>query len=308
MPSPSSAGNLSRLISSSVSHLDILLQPSLSAGASPRPVWQPPPGELTQKLLAATSLRRRIPSFGGIVATRFLLGLFTDPCLPPFSLITAQWYRRSEQPIRVATWYSTNGIATMFAAILSYGLGHIQSKSFHAWQVIFIFVGLITCLTSPFVYWLLDSNITSARFLNEEEKTMAVERLRANQTGIGSNEFKWTQVWEMLYDPKSYLFLAMSLLLNIGAAFTTVFGPTLIANFSYDNYLSSCSTCPSAVCLDPHDLVRCSQVEIQGPHPRCIHGPRRRRSRYSLCRRHLLPLPSAGGSSRLLPSCLPLWW
>lgn len=102
----------------------------------------------------------------------------------------------------------------------------------------------MTCLTAPFVYWLVDSDITSARFLKEDEKNMAVERLRANQTGTGSNEFKWPQVYEMLYDPKSYLFLAMTLLLNIGAAVTTVFGPTLIANFGFDKYVTSLLNMP----------------------------------------------------------------
>lgn len=37
--------------------------------------------------------------YHGIYVTRFLLGLFEAGCLPLFSLITAQWYRRSEQPV-----------------------------------------------------------------------------------------------------------------------------------------------------------------------------------------------------------------
>jgi MFS family permease len=61
-------------------------------------------------------------SFPALMATRFFLGLFEAGCLPLFSILTAQWYRRSEQPVRVAAWYSTNGLATMFAAIVSYGL------------------------------------------------------------------------------------------------------------------------------------------------------------------------------------------
>lgn len=42
-------------------------------------------------------------NFGGLVATRFLLGLFEAGCLPLFSILTAQWYRRSEQPLRVVS-------------------------------------------------------------------------------------------------------------------------------------------------------------------------------------------------------------
>lgn len=71
---------------------------------------------------AAQACMAAATSFPALMATRFFLGLFEAGCLPLFSILTAQWYRRSEQPVRVAAWYSTNGLATMFAAIVSYGL------------------------------------------------------------------------------------------------------------------------------------------------------------------------------------------
>lgn len=74
-------------------------------------------------------------NFGGLMATRFLLGLFEAGCLPLFSIITSQWYRRAEQPLRVAAWYGTNGLATIIAAALSYGLGHIKSDILAEWQM-----------------------------------------------------------------------------------------------------------------------------------------------------------------------------
>jgi MFS family permease len=74
-------------------------------------------------------------SFSGLMATRFFLGLFEAGCLPLFSLITSQWYRRAEQPIRVAAWYGTNGLASIFAAALSVGLAHIHSDVLKSWQM-----------------------------------------------------------------------------------------------------------------------------------------------------------------------------
>jgi len=74
-------------------------------------------------------------SYSGLLATRFFLGLFEGGCLPLFSVITNQWYRRAEQPIRVAAWYGTNGLATIVAAAVSYGLGHIRSEALHSWQM-----------------------------------------------------------------------------------------------------------------------------------------------------------------------------
>jgi MFS family permease len=74
-------------------------------------------------------------SYAGLMTTRFLLGLFEAGCLPLFSVITSQWYRRQEQPMRVAAWYSMNGIANLTAAALAYALGHIKSKYLLPWQV-----------------------------------------------------------------------------------------------------------------------------------------------------------------------------
>lgn len=61
------------------------------------------------------------------MAVRGMLGLFEAGCLPLFSIITSTWYRRSEQPLRIAAWYGTNGLATIVGAALSYGLGKINS-------------------------------------------------------------------------------------------------------------------------------------------------------------------------------------
>lgn len=74
-------------------------------------------------------------NFGSLMAARFFLGLFEAGCLPLFSVITSQWYRRAEQPLRIAAWYSTNGMATILAAALSYGLAHIQSDVLFPWQM-----------------------------------------------------------------------------------------------------------------------------------------------------------------------------
>jgi MFS family permease len=183
-------------------------------------------------------------SFGGLMAARFFLGLFEAGCLPLFSIITSQWYRRAEQPIRVAAWYGTNGLATMVASALSYGLGHIPSPSLESWQIIFLFVGLVTVISAPFIYWKLDNDIPSARFLSEADKPKAIERLRANQTGTGSRDFKWKHVVEIALEPKTYLWLALSMLLNVGASVTNTFGPLILNGLGFDKYTTSLLNIP----------------------------------------------------------------
>ncbi len=110
--------------------------------------WQPfssvllvkvPPRVLMPALLlgwgVAQALLPACRGFASLLADRFVLGLFEAGCLPLFSVLTAQWYRRAEQPLRVAAWYGTNGIATVVAAALSYGLGRIESPVLAPWQM-----------------------------------------------------------------------------------------------------------------------------------------------------------------------------
>ncbi|KAK3389666.1 major facilitator superfamily domain-containing protein [Podospora didyma] len=183
-------------------------------------------------------------SFTALLVDRFFLGLFEAGCLPLFSVMTSQWYRRSEQPIRVAAWYGTNGIATIVAACLSYGLGSIKSPHLKPWQILFLFTGLITIATVPIIYWRLDNDITSARFLTEREREQGVERLRANQTGVGSRKLKWKQVLEVFLDIKTYLFICMALANNLGAQVTNTFGPLILQGLGFDKYKTTLLNIP----------------------------------------------------------------
>lgn len=109
---------------------------------------------------------------------------------------------------------------------------------------IFLFTGLITIATVPFVYWKLDNDVASARFLTELERAQAIERLRANQTGAGSRDFKKHHLIEAALDIKTYLFIGMSLGSNLGAQVTNTFGPLILKNFGFDKYKTSLLNMP----------------------------------------------------------------
>lgn len=109
---------------------------------------------------------------------------------------------------------------------------------------IFLFTGLVTVCSVPFVYWKLDNDPSTARFLNETERAMAVERLRANQSGADSREVRWSQVLEVFTDAKSYLFVVMSFGNNVGAQVVNTFGPLILDGLGYDKFKTSLLNIP----------------------------------------------------------------
>lgn len=48
--------------------------------------------------------------FAGVAALRVLSGAFEAIADPAFMLITSMYYRREEQPSRIAAWYAWNGV------------------------------------------------------------------------------------------------------------------------------------------------------------------------------------------------------
>jgi len=56
--------------------------------------------------------------------------------------------------------------------------------------------------------YLPDSPV-DAKFLNDHDKLIALERLRANQMGVVSTEWKWEHVIESLLDIKTWCWFAL---------------------------------------------------------------------------------------------------
>lgn len=67
-----------------------------------------------------------------------------------------------------------------------------------------MFCGLLTVAFSLVVLIFMPDSPMEAKCLNHREKIIAVERLRANQMGVVSREWRWDHVWETLYDMKTW--------------------------------------------------------------------------------------------------------
>jgi ACS family allantoate permease-like MFS transporter len=132
-------------------------------------------------------------SFASLMVCRFILGVLESPVNPAFMVVTSQWYKRDEQPERSGFWNMGLSIAQIIGGVLGYGFGQIQYRDWNPWRWFFIIYGAITVLWGFVLYmWFPDSPMT-ARWLSEEDRVLAVERVRENRTGIVNTEWKWEQ-------------------------------------------------------------------------------------------------------------------
>jgi len=167
-------------------------------------------------------------SYGGLMASRFLLGAFEAMVIPLFSVITIAFYRRSEQAFRVACWYSCYGLSTVISAPLVYGFGAIKSDTLYRYQIVYLFFGLVTIVIGIATYWWAHDSPGEARYLSPEDRLKAVDRLKANQQGVISHEFKFKQVLSAWGELKYWLFMIMVVAVNAGASVSSVFGSIIL--------------------------------------------------------------------------------
>lgn len=183
-------------------------------------------------------------NFTGLIICRVLLGAFEATILPSFVFISGfrlstilvvvskeltlqaqMWWTRREQSFRTIAWQIANSCAAIFGPLLSYGIGHATSGGLEAYQGIFIFMGALSLGISPLVWYLLPNSPTSAKFLRKgDDRLIALERVRENNTGTKSSTWKWSQVKETVTDVKTYLWAGMFLCCAIPSGGIGAFG------------------------------------------------------------------------------------
>lgn len=159
--------------------------------------------------------------FSSLAAVRFFLGAIEVSTVPVAIYITGAFYTKEEQVTRVALWYTTSGWAAVFSGFLAWAMYHAGS---FRWQGIFVLYGSMTFVTGIFLYFFLASSPTNAKWLTEEEKIIALHRVRGNKTGTEVWKFSWPQLRETLSDIRLYLMFLMLVATGMPNGGLTAFG------------------------------------------------------------------------------------
>jgi MFS transporter, ACS family, allantoate permease len=110
-------------------------------------------------------------------------------------------------------WIGSAGLGYVISGISSFGIGHITS-SLDSWRLIFLIWGAITTAWGLVLVVLLPGSPLSARFLTEQERAIAVNRVKGNNTGIENKKFKMKQFTEAMLDLKTWLLFLFAVTSN----------------------------------------------------------------------------------------------
>lgn len=172
-------------------------------------------------------------SFAGIATNRFMLGVTEAVVNPAFVLIMSIWYTNPEQPLRLEAYYCTNGLATMFGGLIGYAVGHITT-GLAQWMYVFLIFGALSLACGGVSWFVLPDIPSTARFLNERERRIAVDRVSRNKQGVKNHHFRSYQAVQCARDPKTWMLFVMAVGAQVPNSALTSFTSIIIDSFGFD--------------------------------------------------------------------------
>jgi MFS family permease len=161
-----------------------------------------------------------------------------------------------------------NGVAGIFGGLLGYAIGHITT-GLQQWMYVFLIFGAIS-MTWAVVFTIFMPDLpTSARFLNEREKVVAVERVASNRQGVKNHHFKAYQVKQFLRDPKTWILFFMSIAAQIPNAAQSSFTSLILEGFGFTALQTQYMQIPGNV-IQIVSLLLSGWISSRFPNMRCI--------------------------------------
>lgn len=170
-------------------------------------------------------------------AVRFLLGIFEAGMFPGIAYYLSRWYRRSELAFRLSLYIVMSPLAGAFGGLLASAILKLDHFSgLHEWRMIFAIEGIITVLLALIGFCTLTDRPATARWLTEEEKDLAVARIKSERVGTTTvlDTIDKTKLFKGMSCPVTLSTAFVFLLNNITVQGLAFFAPTIVRTLYRD--------------------------------------------------------------------------
>ncbi|KAK6338644.1 hypothetical protein TWF696_009455 [Orbilia brochopaga] len=191
---------------------------------------------------ALTALSR---NFTDLLLTRFFLGVTEAPFYPGAVYILSIFYTRKEIASRIAILYTGNILATAFAGLIAAGVFHGLDgvQGLKGWKWLFILQGAVTFAVAIVGYFVLPDFPLTTRWLTEDERKLAHERMEADTVANKGETSTWKGLAQATRDPVVWLFAAMAHMHLAANGFKNFF-PTVVETLGFSTTITLVLTCP----------------------------------------------------------------
>ncbi|RYP58599.1 hypothetical protein DL769_008886 [Monosporascus sp. CRB-8-3] len=172
-----------------------------------------------------------VNDLSGACAVRFVLGIFEAGMMPCISYYLSRWYRRAELAFRLSLFIVMAPLAGAFGGLLASGILKLPNfAGLHEWRMIFAIEGIITIGLSLLSFFTLTDRPETARWLSQEEKDLAIARVKSERVAQTSvlDKINRKKLWLGFFNPVVLSTAVIFLLNNITVQGLAFFTPTIV--------------------------------------------------------------------------------
>ncbi|GAA5979329.1 hypothetical protein JCM5350_006970 [Sporobolomyces pararoseus] len=171
-----------------------------------------------------------VKNFQDFVGVRIALGLAEGGVIPGIAYLCTRFYTRSELSFRIGVFLSLGpGLSGAFGGLLAAGFLSADVNGLHSWQKIFVFEGAITAFFALVFFFTLPTSPESTKWLNEEERELAVLRMKIEHNGVSTDKTTFRTVLKAMSNPYTWMCCLGYNGTNIVVQGVSIFLPTIIA-------------------------------------------------------------------------------
>ncbi|KAJ5989192.1 Major facilitator superfamily domain general substrate transporter [Penicillium waksmanii] len=192
-----------------------------------------------------------VKGYGGLLATRLMLGVAEAGLYPGVAYYITLWYPRHRAQYRQALFFSAASIAGAFSGLLAYGIAKMDGVGGYAgWRWIFILEGLLTVVVALFAPFAIHDSPETATFLTEDERRFVIHSLRiqnsadAREMVQDEDKFQMKYVLDAFKDWQIYLGLFMYWGITCPLYGISLFLPSIIKDLGYTSSTAQLLTVP----------------------------------------------------------------
>ncbi|KAL3451750.1 major facilitator superfamily domain-containing protein [Aspergillus insuetus] len=179
-----------------------------------------------------------VHNISSICGVRFLLGIFEAGMMPGIAYYLSRWYRRSELAFRISLYIVMAPLAGAFGGLLASAILTLDHfGSLETWRQIFAIEGIITIGIALIAFFTLTDRPETARWLSEEEKRLAEDRLKAERVSTTEvlEKMDLAKIRRGIVSPVTLGTAMIFLLNNITVQGLAFFAPTIVRTIYPNN-------------------------------------------------------------------------
>ncbi|KAK5164584.1 uncharacterized protein LTR77_009790 [Saxophila tyrrhenica] len=208
-------------------------------------VWMFPTQYIGQKFPIAKYLGVHIILWGGLVmvhaacdkfpgfyALRFFLGMLEACVSPSLILIVSMWYKQNERAFRIGLFYFGNLSTSVVGGGVAYGVT-FYSGPIAPWRLLYLILGALAVSCGILVVIFLPDSPVTAKFLTQEERIAALERVRLDQAGTHNKHIKRYQIVETFKDIRTWLMFLIIMCIGVPNGGQSAFNNIIVTSFGW---------------------------------------------------------------------------